>query len=278
MVKAKHAGSFFILLAVLLWSFSGLIIKTVEADAIWITLIRSLAGGVFLSPFVILGRVRPTKTLLLAGIIMAVFLLSITITTQLSSAAMAISMQYTAPMYVIGYSFFQNRRIDGKKLIVMLLIFIGILFNIVDGVQNADPVVMWTGILIGLSFVLYSLCLQRIQGSPLGVISMINLVAAGFCLILLFLNYSPPPAALGDIMTLVLAGILISGLSYAFYRMGLHRVKIERALILCLLEPILNPIIVYFGNGEIPGSWTIIGILCILLGALMDIVQMREGL
>ncbi|MDO5690757.1 MAG: DMT family transporter [Tissierellia bacterium] len=277
MVKAKHSGSFFILLAVLLWSFSGLIIKTVEADAIWITLIRSLAGGAFLSPFIILGRVRPTKTLLLAGIIMAVFLLSITITTQLSSAAMAISMQYTAPMYVIGYSFFQNRRIDGKKLIVMLLIFIGILFNIVDGVQNADPVVMWTGILIGLSFVLYSLCLQKIQGSPLGVISMINLVAAGFCLILLLLNYSPPPAALGDIMTLVLAGILISGLSYAFYRTGLHRVKIERALILCLLEPILNPIIVYFGNGEIPGSWTIIGILCILLGALMDIVQMREG-
>ena len=46
----------------------------------------------------------------------------------------------------------------------------------------------------------------------------------------------------------------------------------ERALIICLAEPILNPIWVYLGNGEVPSMTTVIGVSFILLGAITDIL------
>lgn len=42
---------------------------------------------------------------------------------------MAISMQYTAPMYVIGYGFYKAKNVTFNKFIVFTLIFIGIIFN-----------------------------------------------------------------------------------------------------------------------------------------------------
>ena len=47
-MKIKENGSILIMLAVLIWSLSGLLIKSVDANALWITLIRSLAGGIVL--------------------------------------------------------------------------------------------------------------------------------------------------------------------------------------------------------------------------------------
>ncbi|MHB9337953.1 hypothetical protein ACW0TN_04950 [Fusobacterium pseudoperiodonticum] len=47
----------------------------------------------------------------------------------------------------------------------------------------------------------------------------------------------------------------------------------ERALIICLAEPILNPIWVYLGNGEVPSmTTTVIGVSFILLGAITGIL------
>ena len=46
----------------------------------------------------------------------------------------------------------------------------------------------------------------------------------------------------------------------------------ERALIICLTEPILNPIWVYLGNGEVPSMTTVIGVSFILLGTITDIL------
>ncbi len=56
-------------------------------------------------PYIFKEKIYPIKNILFGGIFMAIFLLSLTITTRISSSAMAISMQYTAPIYVIGYGF-----------------------------------------------------------------------------------------------------------------------------------------------------------------------------
>lgn len=58
----------------------------------------------------------------------------------------------------------------------------------------------------------------------------------------------------------------------ALYGSGLRQVTMERALIICLAEPILNPIWVYLGNGEVPSMTTVIGVSFILLGAITDIL------
>ena len=65
---------------------------------------------------------------------------------------------------------------------------------------------------------------------------------------------------------LIISAVILWSLS------GLRQVTMERAVIICLAEPILNPIWVYLGNGEVPSITTVIGVSFILLGAITDIL------
>ena len=271
-MKNNSKAYFLIIAAVIIWSLSGLLVKAVNVDPLWISLIRCLGGGIFLLPYIFKEKIYPIKNILFGGIFMAIFLLSLTITTRISSSAMAISMQYTAPMYVIGYGFYKSKEIKFEKFIVFLLIFAGIIFNSITSMNSGNWWAIVSGITIGLAFVFYSYNLQKVKkGNLLGIVALINIISAIFYGILLLFRYSPPPSSFNEIIILSISGIVISGISYALYGEGLREVSMEKAMIICLAEPVLNPLWVYLGKGEIPSMTTVIGSILILLSAILDI-------
>ena len=272
-MKNYSKAYFLIIAAVIIWSLSGLLVKAVNTDPLWISLIRCLGGGIFLLPYIFKEKIYPMKNILFGGIFMAIFLLSLTITTRISSSAMAISMQYTAPMYVIGYGFYKSKEIKFEKFIVFLLIFAGIIFNSITSMNGGNWWAIVSGITIGLAFVFYSYNLQKVKkGNLLGIVALINIISAVFYGLLLVFRYSPPPSSFNEIIILSISGIVISGISYALYGEGLREVSMEKAMIICLAEPVLNPLWVYLGKGEIPSMTTVIGSILILLSAIIDIV------
>ncbi|WP_315323684.1 DMT family transporter [Fusobacterium pseudoperiodonticum] len=271
-MKNNSKAYFLIIAAVVIWSLSGLLVKAVNVDPLWISLIRCLGGGIFLLPYIFKEKIYPMKNILFGGIFMAIFLLSLTITTRISSSAMAISMQYTAPMYVIGYGFYKSKEIKFDKFIVFLLIFAGIIFNSITSMNGGNWWAIVSGITIGLAFVFYSYNLQKVKkGNLLGIVALINIISAIFYGVLLIFRYSPPPSSFNEIIILSISGIVISGISYALYGEGLREVSMEKAMIICLAEPVLNPLWVYLGKGEIPSMTTVIGSILILLSAIVDI-------
>ncbi|WP_335979872.1 DMT family transporter [Fusobacterium polymorphum] len=271
-MKNNSKAYFLIIAAVIIWSLSGLLVKAVNVDPLWISLIRCLGGGIFLLPYIFKEKIYPIKNILFGGIFMAIFLLSLTITTRISSSAMAISMQYTAPMYVIGYGFYKSKEIKFEKFIVFLFIFAGIIFNSITSMNGGNWWAIVSGITIGLAFVFYSYNLQKVKkGNLLGIVALINIISAIFYGILLLFRYSPPPSSFNEIIILSISGIVISGISYALYGEGLREVSMEKAMIICLAEPVLNPLWVYLGKGEIPSMTTVTGSILILLSAIIDI-------
>ena len=271
-MKNNSKAYFLIIAAVIIWSLSGLLVKAVNTDPLWISLIRCLGGGIFLLPYIFKEKIYPIKNILFGGIFMAIFLLSLTITTRISSSAMAISMQYTAPMYVIGYGFYKSKEIKFEKFIVFLFIFAGIIFNSITSMNGGNWWAIVSGITIGLAFVFYSYNLQKVKkGNLLGIVALINIISAAFYGILLIFRYSHPPSSFNEIIILSISGIVISGISYALYGEGLREVSMEKAMIICLAEPVLNPLWVYLGKGEIPSMTTVIGSILILLSAIIDI-------
>lgn len=271
-MKNNSKAYFLIIAAVVIWSLSGLLVKAVNTDPLWISLIRCLGGGIFLLPYIFKEKIYPMKNILFGGIFMAIFLLSLTITTRISSSAMAISMQYTAPMYVIGYGFYKSKEIKFEKFIVFLLIFAGIIFNSITSMNGGNWWAIVSGITIGLAFVFYSYNLQKVKkGNLLGIVALINIISAAFYGTLLIFRYSPPPSSFNEIIILSISGIVISGISYALYGEGLREVSMEKAMIICLAEPVLNPLWVYLGKGEIPSMTTVTGSILILLSAIIDI-------
>lgn len=276
-MKIRTNGNLLVLIAVLLWSLVGLLIKSVEANYIWIMIIRSLSAAIILVPYVNREKIFPLKSVLLAGFFMAVFLLSVTITTQNSTSAMAVAMQYTAPMYVIVYSFYKERKVNRDKFVVLISILIGIGLIIVNSLKASNPISIVTGILTGLGFVFYSHNLQKVSnGNPLGIVSLVNFVVFFCCVILLLLQPSAPPSSVNDVFLIALSGVFISGLSYAFYGAGLRLISIDNAMMIGLLEPILNPLWVYVGTGEIPSKLTVFGVVFIIAGALYNILSGRR--
>ena len=271
-MKNNSKAYFLIIAAIIIWSLSGLLVKAVNTDPLWISLIRCLGGGIFLLPYIFKEKIYPMKNILFGGIFMAIFLLSLTITTRISSSAMAISMQYTAPMYVIGYGFYKSKEIKFEKFIVFLLIFAGIIFNSITSMNGGNWWAIVSGITIGLAFVFYSYNLQKVKkGNLLGIVALINIISAAFYGILLIFRYSHPPSSFNEIIILSISGIVISGISYALYGEGLREVSMEKAMIICLAEPVLNPLWVYLGKGEVPSMTTVIGSILILLSAIIDI-------
>ena len=272
-MKNNSKAYFLIIAAVIIWSLSGLLVKAVNVDPLWISLIRCLGGGIFLLPYIFKEKIYPIKNILFGGIFIAIFLLSLTITTRISSSAMAISIQYTAPMYVIGYGFYKSKEIKFEKFIVFLFIFAGIIFNSITSMNGGNWWAIVSGITIGLAFVFYSYNLQKVKkGNLLGIVALINIISAIFYGILLLFRYSPPPSSFNEIIILSISGIVISGISYALYGEGLREVSMEKAMIICLAEPVLNPLWVYLGKGEIPSMTTVTGSILILLSAIIDIV------
>ena len=266
-MRNNSKAYFLIIAAVIIWSLSGLLVKAVNVDPLWISLIRCLGGGIFLLPYIFKEKIYPIKNILFGGIFMAIFLLSLTITTRISSSAMAISMQYTAPMYVIGYGFYKSKEIKFEKFIVFLFIFAGIIFNSITNMNGGNWWAIVSGITIGLAFVFYSYNLQKVKkGNLLGIVALINIISAIFYGVLLIFRYSPPPSNFSEIIILSISGIVISGISYALYGEGLREVSMGKAMIICLAEPVLNPLWVYLGKGEIPSMTTVI-----LLSAIVDI-------
>ncbi len=271
-LSLSQKGSSFVLIAVILWSVMGFIIKTVEASPIWILIIRSFIGGLSLAPFIFKEKIYPLKNVVITSVCMALFFISFTITTRISSSAMAIAMQTAAPMYVIGYGFYKRQKIDSKKLLILILIFLGVFLNVLSSYQSSNTLVMFIGLAIGICFALYSANMQKItNGSVLGIVALVNLMTTIIYLLILPFNYSSPPTSLRDLLLLSFAGVMVSGLSYAAYGAGLRRISIEKAMIIGLAEPILNPIWVFLGTGEIPEAMVIIGLVFILLGAFADI-------
>lgn len=273
----RKRGSILVFTAVFLWSISGILIKTVAASAIWISFIKSLTGGLFLVIFIFREKISPMKNVFFAAISIVCFTLLFTLTTQKSTAAMAISMQYSAPMYMGIITSIRERRIERNRLIVLILIFIGIMLNILSSLMSSDFLVIIMGIGIGISFLLYTINIHKIdQGTPLGIVALINLISSVIYLGILIYKPGGGPSNFKDIILLTISGILISGLSYALYGSGVRMINVEKAMIIGLAEPILNPVWVYLGVGEIPDKINIFGAFFILLGAVMDRV-LAEG-
>ena len=259
--------------AAVIWSVSGVIIKSLDVSVTWLLLVRCICGGVFLSPFLLKTKISPYKTLFWTGIAMAIFLLSFSVTTRISSSAMAVSMQYAAPMYVLAFGFMKYGKIDRSKVLIFILIAIGVSLNIWEGMRSANIKAVLLGIVIGLVFLAYSFGMQKIrQGSLLGIVSLLNFICAAFFLCLLPFDFSPMPKTPSDFLVIAVSGLLLSGISYALYGAGIRKIKLETAMIIALAEPILNPLWVYLKMGIIPSLPTFMGLAFILMGTVVDIV------
>lgn len=266
-----------LLLAALCWSLGGVLIKSID----WPPM--AVAGGrsAIAIPIILLCVGRPKFTFSTAQIGGAIgYALTVVLfvfATRMTTAANAIFLQYTAPIYValLGRWYLGERasRIDWLVIAVALL---GIALFFMDRLTTAG---MWGNIIAlgsGLAFASVALFLRKEKaGSPVASILLGNILVA---LIGLPFVLQAPSLGEGGLWRLVLLGTVQLGLPYVFYAAAIKQVTALEATLIPLLEPVLNPLWVMLALGERPGPWAIVGGL-LVLGAVLGrgLLMMRAG-
>jgi len=267
-----------LLLAALCWSLGGVLIKSID----WPPM--AIAGGrsAIAIPVMLLCVGRPRFTFSSAQIGGAIgYALTVALfvfATRMTTAANAIFLQYTAPIYValIGRWYLGERAHAFDWAVIAVALF-GIALFFLDRLTLAG---FWGNIVAlasGVAFASVALFLRKEKaGSPVASIILGNLIVA-LAGIPFMLHHS---LGLGGGWRLLLLGAVQLGLPYVFYATAIKYVTALEATLIPLLEPVLNPLWVMLALGERPGPWAILGGTLVLgavlaRGALM--VRARRG-
>ncbi|MGE5347073.1 MAG: DMT family transporter [Acidithiobacillales bacterium] len=259
-----RGGRLYIVAAALLWSSGGLAIKLVPLPALGVAFWRSLLTAIFLIFVLRPAPERWRRASWATALVYAAMILSFISATKMTTAANAIFLQYTAPLYVLLFAPIllkePFRRADavtlGFALLGMTLFFVGKL----EAGALAGNVV---GVFSGLFFGGVILFLRRdTSRDAMASVLLGNLLAALFALP--FARGRLALDAKGVLLVLFL-GVVQMGLSYILYVKGLSVVPAAEASLLSMIEPVLNPVWVWLGIGERPTAWAALGGAVVLL-------------
>ena len=264
--QSRYAGKAQVLAAALRWSSAGRLIRGVDCGMLWLLVIRNGAAGLALSPWLWREKDRfPWKQAWPASLCYALFMMAFAMSTRWVGAAAAVAGQYTAPLFV--YMYLAAR----KKLMVrfsnafpMGLIAAGCLIGLCAG--GALSVL---AVCCGVLFPLYTAGLRRCQDlSAMSVMALGNLLCAILSLPAALCTEALP--APDSAALIALAGVLVNGVAYAVYTKGAQKVEPLTCMLLCLAEPVLNPVWVWVFLGEAPDAATLGSLLLILGGGILD--------
>ncbi len=251
----------------LVWSTGGLAIKLVSLPPMAVTGGRSLLAALLLLAL-FRGRIgfRPSWPFAGAALGYAGLLVTNVAATRMTTAANAILLAYTAPVYVallapvaLGE---KTRRSDWLFVAAVLG---GMVLFFLD---RLSPEGLWGNVLAvgtGISYAVFTLAMRAGRdGSPVAaVIAGHGLTAlAGLPFLVAAWPLTP-----GDWLGLSYLGLVQQGLSLCAYVWCIKRLRALEAILLMTLEPIFNPIFVALGYGEVPGPWAVAGGL-VVVGAV----------
>ncbi len=254
----RKRAMFLLVVTSVLWSLGGLLIKEVDWHPLAIAGARSAIAAVVLLAF--LGRPRFTfdPVQLGAAACYGATTLLFVAATKLTTSANAILLQYTAPVHVALFSrFVLGERTRAGDWWTILVVLGGMALFFVDELSAGGLAGNILAICAGIAFAWLALLLRRQSaGSPLESILLGNCITA--LIGVPFAIASPLPGPRGLFMVALL-GVFQLGLSYILYSKAIRHVSALEAILIPVLEPLLNPVWVFLFIGERPGPWAVVG-------------------
>ena len=266
-LSEHQKGLLFVFIAAFLWSSGGLFVKLITLSPMQISFFRCIIAAI---TFVIIFRnrvLRFNKLTLLNSFFYACVLISFVISTKLTTAANAIFLQSTAPIYVLIFEpLINNTRYKKINVFTIAVCFAGMILFFVGKIDPGHLEGNLVALFSGLSFAAFFLGMKKndhkFQQSS---IFFGNVLVAIICIPFLF---SLQVLTLTNFWMVAFLGVFQIAIAYAFFASGLKRIIAVEASIISMIEPVFNPVWVYLGYGEVPSITAILGGL-IILGAIV---------
>ena len=262
--------------AAILWSTGGLFIKATHLSAFELSFGRSLLAAITIALLTRGEGFGINKISALTSILYAALLILFVLATKLTTAANAIFLQYTAPVYVLILEpLFYKEKFRMRDLATVAACAVGMSLFFVGKLRPEDVSGNLLALASGVCFALFFLLMRHSKARDVNRASATiygNLIGVVVC----------APAFVGamrrgispvDFGCIAYLGIVQLGLAYLLFTSAMARgVRSIDASIIGYVEPVLNPLWVFLFIGERPSGWALIGGAIIIASVLVHTI------
>ena len=250
---SERKGLVFVSIAAVLFSIGGLGVKMIPWKGLSISCLRSLLAVLVLIVFarIIRHPLKLTKGVVFGAVAVCANSVFFTIATKLTTAANAILLEFTSPIFVILFLWLVfHEKPRGADIIACVFVFAGMGYAwvfLMNRLPGGDA--------------LFSTILGQCFSVVLGLPSLVRET-----------DFSLPTMAWAVAM-----GVFQLGLAYVFLTTGLRTAPPVPASLVAGIEPVLNPILVALVVGETLSGWSILGGIVVFVTVMVyNVVMARK--
>jgi len=295
----QRNSTLLVLLAGILWSFSGVLIKEIHWNALSVAATRAFIGGLIqffflficlkkaargtvnefqVTPWVVLKDIVASRSFWqwLGAISFVANMLALVFAFQLSPAANAVTLHYSG-MVLVGFLSGPMLKQPPKKQdwIALIIALSGIFLLGKDGWDTHAYAGTILGLFCGLTLAMDQICQGiRVQQDSSGFGALKNVILANLLMTLIGLpaivlscihGNMPPPH---EWILLLILGIVPWGVPDILYALGIRHVPVFRALIIGLFDPLLTSVWPILALAEYPSKLAIFGGVIIIFAII----------
>lgn len=254
-----------LLIMAFLWSLNGLFIKLVDWHPLALSSTRSMVATLVLLLYYRRLHVTWSFTQIGGAITYSATMILFVMATQMTTAANAILLQYTAPVFValLSYWFLKEKvtRFDWATTAVVMGGMVLFFFDDLSAGYLGGNIL---ALLSGITFACFTLFMRKQkEGSPVESVILGSILTVLIGIPFLF---SGPPAGAYSWPAMMVMGFFM-GVAFILYCGVIRQVRAIEAILVLIAEPLLNPVWVFIILGERPGPWALVG-GAVIVGAI----------
>ena len=267
-LKRKHRAMLLMVLTAAMWSIAGIFIKLISWSPFLIAGVRSGISGSIMAMYMAAThtKFKLNRYSLLAGIGLGFSATLFTIANKLTTAANAIVLQYTAPIFILIISaLFFNQKMQKRDVLVVCVTMAGMVLFFLDQLSPGNMFGNVLGILAGIFLALMFVMVG--QGGDDDSTRMSGILIAHAITLLIGLPLGIPMTAhvAGiEIVYVIILGVFQLGIPYVIYGIASRDCPPLACSLIGMLEPLLNPVWVAIFIGETPGPFALVGAVIII--------------
>ena len=267
-LSSKQKGPLLVFLAAVFYSIGGLCIKVIPWGGMAINGGRTAIALVVIGGYLLAIRHRPrlNRWVLLGALCVCSTNILFSVANKMTTAANAIVLQFTAPIFVMLLSaLFFRRRPARLDLAACAVVLGGIVLCFADSLSGGGLAGDVLALLSGLTYAGVFLMNDMPDSDAISSVFWGDVISAvvGLPFVALETDFSLVP-----MVSLLVLGVFQVAVAYILLTVGLKTTPAVTASLVSGIEPVLNPILVAVFYQEHMGALSLVGAAVVILGVV----------
>ena len=273
-------SALFVFLASVCFSTGGLFIKLIPWSALAINGARNLVGAAVIGLYLLLTRRKVvfSRRVLTGALSMIGVTTLFALANKMTTAANAIVLQFTAPVFVILLmAVIYRQKPTRTDILTCFAVLLGVVLFFVDGIRMGN---LPGNVIAVVSGICYAGVFMMNTGKGADAISSCFLGQLTAGLVMTPLCFGETDFSLPTLAAIVALGVVQVGGAYILFSIGIQRTPAVTASLITGMEPIMNPLLVAAFYGEKVSALAITGaviVVCSILAYNVWLARQKSG-